>query len=141
MTDSKNELKELIEENVSSTQVMSERLGISREDVISIIEELLREGAVVGHLTEDGERFFRKEVKVSDLPVIHSDDGEPDFLAYNSRPAITTSIIGVLVLIIGAILSSIATEPGLLNASAGIIIIGLALILFGGYQIGRRKTP
>lgn len=141
MTDSRKLLQDLIEDNVSSTQIMSSKTGISQKEVITILEEMLNEGIIKGQLTTDGERFFRGDAKVSEKPSIPVKLDEPAFMSYNTRPGRIIATLGFIIVIIGLVIVSLAADFVMQNVAATVLLIGTALLLAGCYQIGRRKAP
>ncbi len=141
MTDSKKLLQDLIEDNVSATEIMSNRTGIPKGEVIAILEELLSEGTIRGHLTSDGERFFRHDAKVSEKPSIPGKLDEPSFMSYDTRIARYVAAIGSIIVLAGLAIVSIAADFVMQNIAAAVLLVGTALLLSGCYQIGRRKAP
>ena len=141
-----NEKKEMLvslvaEHNVSAIITMSEKLKIEPEEVVELVNELLSEGKLQGTITEDGSRFFRSNVKVSDAPIIEREEKLPEFLTYDTRPGYTISILGAIVLVGGALVSRFASDITEQDFGAGLFMIGL-FILFGGlYLLSKSKTP
>ncbi|MFX1368901.1 MAG: hypothetical protein ACFFAY_09910 [Promethearchaeota archaeon] len=120
---------------------MSNRTGIPRGEVIAVLEELLNEGVIKGHLTSDGERFFRHDAKVSEKPGIPGKLDEPAFMSYDTRMARFVASIGLIIVLIGLAIVSIAADFVMQNIAAAILLVGTALLLGGCYHIGRRKAP
>lgn len=144
MTDSKIRLKGLIDENISSIQILSEKLDIEMDEVLVLLNELLMDGEIEGHITPDGLRFFREKVKISDRPAVSVEDEGPEFLRYNTRPGKIIVLIGFIIIIFGLILSYVASSThsfDILNMTALVLAIGLLCMMIGGYQIARRPTP
>ena len=64
MSEAKEQLVHFIlDEDLSSIQLMSWRLGISQEEVRGILDELIGEGKLIGYISKDGARFFRHDLK------------------------------------------------------------------------------
>ncbi|MHA2005552.1 MAG: hypothetical protein ACW960_15925 [Candidatus Thorarchaeota archaeon] len=144
MTDAKARLRAMVDENISSIQVMSERMGLEMEEVIFLLNEMIGEGSLEGQVTPDGLRFFRDKVKVSDAPKIELPDEGPAFLRYDTRPGKIIAILGLAVLIIGLGVSYIAAEtqsPLFLNVAMMLLGIGTILMMVGGCQVSRRPAP
>ncbi|MFW9911512.1 MAG: hypothetical protein ACFFEU_03520 [Candidatus Thorarchaeota archaeon] len=144
MSHTRTQLREMVEDNISSIQLMSERLGIEMDEVVSILNEMIVEGTLEGQVTPDGLRFFRKDVEVSKAPKIEVVDEVPAFLRYDSRPGKIIATIGLAILLIALGASYIASEiqsSTLLNQAIVMIGIGILLMIIGGYQVGRRPTP
>ncbi|MFX1579438.1 MAG: hypothetical protein ACFFBJ_07285 [Promethearchaeota archaeon] len=142
MSDKKEDAMNLIlKGNVSAIQILSDRLEIAPDEVRKIIEELIEEGRLKGSLTEDGKRFFKREVKLSNAPSINREEKPPDFLNFNARPAITVAIVGILIIAAGLIINSIITDIVGQNIAAVLIFIGLCVTMVGMYLFSQRKTP
>ena len=141
MTDSKKVIQDLIEDNVSATEIMSSRAGIPKDEVVAILETLLNEGTIKGHLTSDGERFFREDAKVSEKPSIPGEIDEPAFMSYDTRPGRIIATFGFIIVIVGLVIVSIAADFVMQNIAAAVLLVGTALLLGGCYHIGRRKAP
>ncbi|MHA2140309.1 MAG: hypothetical protein ACXADC_05335 [Candidatus Thorarchaeota archaeon] len=144
MTDTKTRLKSMVDDNISSIQMMGEKLGMELDDVVSLLNEMINEGMIEGHVTGDGLRFFREKVEVSKAPKIHAEDDVPDFLKYDTRPGKIIALIGFIVVIAGLVVSYSASESQsafLLNAAALLLLAGVFLMMLGGYQVSRRPAP
>ncbi|MFW9803014.1 MAG: hypothetical protein ACFFFC_10195 [Candidatus Thorarchaeota archaeon] len=144
MSDPRIQLREMVENNISSIQLMSDRLGVEVDKVASMLNEMVTEGSLEGKITLDGLRFFRKDVEVSKAPKIEISDEGPAFLRYDSRPGRIIAIIGLVVVFIGMGVSYFAAESQsltLLNQAIAAIGIGILLMIIGGYQVSRRPTP
>ena len=142
MSDNKDHLVNLVvEHNVSALITLSEKLKIEPDAVIEIINELLSEGKLHGTITADGSRFFRSDAKVSDAPVIPSEEELPEFLSYDTRPGYVVAIIGAIVLLGGALVSVYATNITEQDIAAGLFLFGLAILFGGLYLVAKRKTP
>ena len=129
-------------QNVSSIEVMSTELGVSQDDVTSILLKLVEQGTLKGRISDDGLRFFQDNVKVSERPPIPTRDKEPTFLEFNTKPGRYLAEMGLAVVVISylALLvfqGSIEYE----NTSIGMLLIGFVLIMAGCYYVGRHKTP
>lgn len=142
LADKKSQLVELVNaENVSAIRVMADELEISLEDVKALIDECIAEGQLQGSITEDGQRFFKTDIKLSEAPVIPSEVQTPEFLKFDVRPGIITSVIGLIVIAVGVILNYYAMD--LIQQDFGIIfvLVGIVLLFSGMLCLSRRKTP
>jgi len=129
-------------DDLSSVQMMSSKLGIPQEEVRTLLTELTQEGTLNGHLTDDGERYFRRDAKVSEAPVIHRKDDLPDFMMFDTRPGKVAALFGLVVTIIGVY--GLTTAGGNLhmeNFGVILMLIGVAVIMIGCFYISMRKTP
>ena len=121
---------------------MSRELGIDEDAVRSLLDELGKEGRINGYITEDGRRFFRRDIEVSSLPAIHQNEPNKNLGTYDSRPGKISAIIGLILVIVGYVM--IWTLGGTLsmeNLASAILVIGLVFLLGGCYWIGIHKTP
>jgi hypothetical protein len=142
MAGKKDDLIDLvINENVSAIQILEDRLGISEDEVIELINELVDEGGLVGTLTDDGKRFFKSEVKLSAAPAIEREDAPPDFMRFNTKPGIITAIIGFIMVGAGVTVNSYAADPIEQNFAAILIFLGIFVAIVGLYCLAQRKTP
>jgi len=143
MTNMKERLIHLVTvDDLSSVQMMSSELGIPQEEVGTLLTELTEEGTLNGYLTEDGERYFRHDVKVSEAPVIDRKESVPDFMKFDTRPGKVAALFGLVVAVIGAY--TLMTADGNLqieNIGAVLALIGVASIMAGLFYLTMRKTP
>jgi len=142
MSEKKGELLDLImNQNVSAIQTLADRLEITSDEVIELINTLLEEGTIKGTLTEDGVRFFRSEIKLSAAPTIPRDESPPDFMNFNTRPGRGTAIFGFILIAAGLIVNANALDVIEQNFAALLILFGMLFVMSGLYCISRRKTP
>ncbi|MFW9964290.1 MAG: hypothetical protein ACFFCX_12040 [Candidatus Sifarchaeia archaeon] len=142
MSEIKQELIDLVmNENVSAIQIIADRLEITTPEVIEIISRLIDAGELHGTLTEDGNRFYKSEVKLSKAPKIEREESPPSFLSFNTRPAIVTIIVGIVVLSGGVIVNAFAVDVIESNFAAILILIGIIIIVIGLYSLSKRNTP
>jgi hypothetical protein len=144
MSTTDDKLIDMIEnESVSAIQIMSRRLDLSEDSVREMLNQLVESGRIEGELTEDGKRFFKREVKLSDSPVVGEKDEGPDFLEFNPIPGRITALIGLTVVII-SLAGYYTVDPfnfQLQSAFALLLLIGIVILLSGCYYLGQRKTP
>ena len=142
MSDKKDGLIDLVmNKNVSGIQILADRLKISTEEAIELINELLEDGKLNGTLTEDGSRFFKSDVKLSAAPTIEREDAPPSFMDFNTKPAIATVVVGIIIMVFGLVINAFALDVVEQNFAAVLIFVGLMIFLAGLYIISRRKTP
>jgi hypothetical protein len=130
------------DENLSSIEVMSDELGVSQDELRTMLHELVEQGALKGRITEDGMRFFQDVVRVSEQPLIPMKEKEPEFLKFNTKPGRYAAEAGLAIIVISYL--TLAIFRGNLdveNVAVGMILAGLLLMMTGCYYIGRRKTP
>jgi hypothetical protein len=142
MSEKKQELINLImNQNVSAIYTLSTRLEITTDEVIQLINDLIEEGNLKGTLTEDHERFFKSDIKLSAAPTIAREDDQPSFLTFNARPGKVTAIVGFLIVIAGLIVNAFATDAIEQNFAALLVLFGILIIITGLYCLSRRETP
>ena len=132
----------VIVRELSAVQMMSTELGIPQEEVRILLTELTQEGTLNGHLTEDGERYFKHDVKVSEAPVIDRREDPPEFMKFDERPGQVAAIFGLIVAVIGTYrLMTAGGDIDTESFGAILMFIGVAVILAGCYYLSMRKTP
>ncbi|MHA1908219.1 MAG: hypothetical protein ACW98Y_13050 [Candidatus Thorarchaeota archaeon] len=143
MKDAKERLVHLVnKEDLSAIQLLAGEVGVSEEETRELLEETLREGLVDGYITEDGKRIFKNQIELSDKPTIKSEEQPPEFLSYNTTPGKVVAIIGFLIVIVGAIV--LTANSGIIyyeNLGLLLLLAGSLITMFGGYWVGRLKTP
>lgn len=132
----------ILDDDLSSVEAMSAELGISQDEVRAMLQDLLAQGDLKGRITQDGKRFFREGIRVSDKPAIPHQEEEPAFLRFNTKPARYVAQAGLVILVISyATLILMRGNPGLEGIAILAMALGLGLLLGGCYYIGLRKTP
>ncbi len=129
---SKDNLRDLMEHsNMSSIEMISEALGIDEEMTTELLLELVEDGILSGHLTEDGTRFYRSDVKKSDAPVA----AVIDDLVIEQRErgnSFYIPVVGFIVFIVGQIIHQMFGHiEELYGMTSGIVMGGLILIVLG----------
>ena len=142
MSETKDKLVHFIlEEEISSIQLMSRRLGISQEEIREVLDELIGEGRLIGYISKDETRFFRHDLK---QPVKESqavDDYSPDANGLDIRPGYFLIFVGIIVLSISSIFYYIAVNPEDIDLSAVMMFVGLFILLLGCYWVSKRRSP
>jgi hypothetical protein len=143
MTNIREKLVHLvIVRDLSSVQMMSTELGTPEEKVRILLTELTQEGTLDGHLTEDGARYFKHDVKVSEAPTIDRKEHVPEFMKFDERPGQVAAIIGLVITVIGTYgLMTAGGNIDMESFGAIVMFIGVAIILAGCCYISMRKTP
>ncbi|MGY5861451.1 MAG: hypothetical protein RTU09_03690 [Candidatus Thorarchaeota archaeon] len=143
MTNMEEKLVHLITvDDLSSVQMMSDELGIPQEEIRTLLTKLTQEGTINGHLTEEGARYFKHDAKVSEAPVIDRRVDVPDFMKFDERPGQIAAIFGLVVTSIGTYaLMNAGGNLGMETFGALFMLIGVAVMLAGGFYISMRKTP
>ena len=119
------------ETGLSSIEVMSEQLGIHDELTSELLKDLVDQGAISGHLTDDGSRFFRTDVKQSDAPVVIPNQ-ELDVNTADRGYGIYIPIAGIVIFIVGQILhNTIGQLETYWNMTSGVVMGGLIILILG----------
>ncbi|MFW9918784.1 MAG: hypothetical protein ACFFED_04245 [Candidatus Thorarchaeota archaeon] len=142
MSDKREMLVQLImERDISSIQIMASDLLIDEDTIRDLLKELVEEGRLQGYITEDGRRFFRKDIPIHPSKKPKQED-VPEFMKYNSTPGMFLAVIGITMMIMAGVL--LALFPRIIyyeNVGVSLLLIGVVVALSGCYYIGRRKTP
>jgi len=142
MSDKKEILLDyVLKHNVSAIVTLSEKAKLRTEEVTDLLGELVAEGRLHGSFSEEGTRFYRSDAKVSEAPIIHREDKEPEFLRYNTRPGYLTAIIGGLILVGGTAVNIYATDRTEQDFAAVLFLVGIVVLFAGLFFVAKRKTP
>ncbi len=119
------------ETGLSSVEAMSEQLGIDEKLTSNLLRDLVNEGAVAGHLTEDASRFFRTDVKQSDAPIA-IENQELEVNTAKRGYGIYVPIAGLVIFIAGQILhNTLGQLEEYWNMTSGIVMGGLIILIMG----------
>ncbi|MBD3408470.1 MAG: hypothetical protein GF411_20270 [Candidatus Lokiarchaeota archaeon] len=132
-------IKMVEEEKMSSIQLMSGRVGVSADKIRVILNQLVEEGRLNGTLSEDGERFFRRDLEAPETT--ESTEMNADFLEFDPRPGKIVIAIGFIILVIGAFASLFAENYNQQDQFLAVSFIGVLIFLGGCYYFGTRRTP
>lgn len=137
MTDSYSKIVYLVENNVSSVDMISESLQLNPEEIRGILAKLAQEGRIKGHLTADGSRFFKSELKISDAPRMESMEGL-EIPKTNTKPGLLVIVLGFVAYAIGNFLVRLGGEQSFLWGLGGAITLaGPIIILVGMFIVSR----
>jgi hypothetical protein len=123
----------ITETGLSSVEAMSEQLETTEDVVTELIQSLVDEGAVFGKLTEDHKRFFRSDVKKSELPAVSANE-ELDIVSADRGYAVYVPVTGLLVFIAGQVLHNtigVVNDGQFYTYTSGIVMGGLILLILG----------
>jgi hypothetical protein len=126
----KQDIVQLITNNVSAIPLIAEHLQIDDELVISLLEDLVEEKTLKGTICENGLRFYRSDVK---MPT-HFEESEEEEIEDNPMAMVPKLIVatGIIMFITGQIFTRVFTQgTPLQETSAGLVVLGLFAI-FGG---------
>lgn len=143
MTNTREKLVHLITvDDLSSVQMFSGELGISQEEVRILLTELTQEGTLNGYLTEDGERYFKRDAEISKAPVIPRKEDVPDFMKFDTRPGKIAAVFGLALAAIGFYgLMTAGDNLQMENYGAALTLIGAVITMAGAFYLSMRKAP
>lgn len=134
----KTQLYEVVSvHKISSLEMISRKVGQSEDDTRLAIEELLSEGMLQGRFSEDGNRFFLSEVRVSEAPILHEHQ-EYVVLKVDNKVGKFVFISGIAMMIAGLIARGfMAVNPTMEHIGGAIFMVGMAVMAAGWLQVGR----
>ncbi|MFX1368523.1 MAG: hypothetical protein ACFFAY_08005 [Promethearchaeota archaeon] len=136
-TDSYSKIVHLVESNVSSVDMISETLQLSPEEIREILAKLAQEGRIKGHLTTDGSRFFKSELRTSDAPRMKTME-DLEIPKTNTKPGVLVIVLGFAAYAIGNLLVRLGGEQTFLWGLGGAITLtGPIIILVGMFILSR----
>jgi hypothetical protein len=143
MDEAKSKLVSLVnDKDISAVQLMADRLGIDEDGVRKLLIELVEEGLLDGHISEDGRRFFKSKVNVQATPETVEQEYVPEFMKYNTKIGKLVAYIGIMIMVLaGAFVVFLSNSVYYQNLGLVLLLVGLIITLAGLYWIGRRKTP
>lgn len=117
--------------------MLAQLTGHDVESVRTVISELVEEGTLKGHFSNDGTRFFLMEVKVSEAPVVRMNEDfvieEPD-----NRLWKLVFAVGIIMMIAGLVTRGYGNiDMFFENLGSGLFMMGLAVMAVGWLQVGR----
>jgi hypothetical protein len=140
-TDAKSQLIDVVSvQKFSSLEMISRKVGRSEDDTRQAIEEMLNEGVLHGRFSEDGNRFFLSDVRVSEAPILRE---HQDYVIeeVDNRLGKFVFIAGILMMISGLVARGfISVNPAMEHIGGAIFMVGMAVMAAGWLQVGR-NTP
>lgn len=130
----------ILEEEISSIQIMSRRLSLSQDEVRELLDNLTGSGRLIGYISKDGQRFFRHDLKQPHKESKATDEYIPDYGKFDTKPWIIVSILGLIILVISAVFYT-SSDPNNTLTSSIAMFFGLALFLIGCYCVSMRRSP
>lgn len=141
-TDAIQRLVSLVNEyNMSSIDILSEKLDRSEDAVRDLIQSLVDMGKLHGNITNDGERFFRSDTKLSQAPVLSSNN-EPIIYRADTTLGKYIFLAGFVMFIIGQALanSGLIGEFGM-EIGFGLVICSILVIVVGLMYVSQQSKP
>lgn len=131
----------ILDEDISSILLLSEKLGLDGDAIRNLLEQLVQEGALNGYLTEDGKRFFRRDVEVSHKPIIHREDPPSRIIERDNKSLKWVAIFGGFLMANG--FGMMLTSQGDLsieNFAVALMLVGAIFAMCGCYLIASQQT-
>jgi hypothetical protein len=126
---------------ISSLQMISHMIGETEESTRSALKELIDEGSLDGTLTNDGNRFFLSDVKVSDAPIAGKHE-EYVIRHRDTRIGKAVFVSGVTMMIGGFIARGFMTVlPIMEHIGSSVVLLGMAVLAAGWLQVSRSMPP
>jgi len=141
MTHQREKLLEAVKkEHLTSIQVIADRLDLDPEKVKEMLRSLVEEGELEGYITDDGSRFFRRDVEIKHK-VKSTEEDVPPFMKFDPLPGRIAAAIGFIVVAVSLAGYLLSPDMETSNFMLIVLLIGLAIMLSGCYYLGTRKTP
>jgi hypothetical protein len=129
-------------EKISSLDYISSLTGTDESQLRSILEELVDEGTLEGAFTEDGQRFFLSDIKVSSAPLAPTQDEGYSVKKADTKHGKVVLISGLVMMSAGYIARGLTTISALMESiGSAVIMIGLAVLVGGWLMITRADPP
>ncbi|MCK5239676.1 MAG: hypothetical protein KAR33_09030 [Candidatus Thorarchaeota archaeon] len=140
--DVEDPIVEVIERyKMSSISMIASHLEMEEETVLIKIEELISAGTLVGKLSEDGTRFFKSNVKVSEAPVIPSTYQAVEIEEPDTKVGKYSMIAGIASIVSGLVLRSITgLSLAMTNMSTSLTLFGFVILAAGWLYISRKQV-
>jgi hypothetical protein len=127
---------------ISSLDYISSLTGTDVSRLRSILEELVDEGTLEGAFTEDGQRFFLSDIKVSSAPLAPTQDEGYSVKKADTKHGKVVLISGLVMMSAGYIARGLTTISALMESiGSAVIMIGLAVLVGGWLMITRADPP
>ena len=132
----------ITEMKISSLSMISEMVASNEEQTKTLLEELVEEGTLEGSFTDDGNRFFLSDVRVSTAPTVPTKvrGFQPKKVETRNGKLVLTS--GLVMMIAGYLMRALNVFNVMFeNAGVAFIMIGLMILIAGWLMITRADPP
>ncbi|MBS3795121.1 MAG: Lrp/AsnC family transcriptional regulator [Candidatus Thorarchaeota archaeon] len=141
MTSQREKIVEAVKkEHLTSIHVIADRLGLDAGTVREKLRTLVDEGELKGYITDDGSRFFRRDVEIKHK-VKSTEEDVPPFMKFDPLPGRIAAAIGFIVVAVSLAGYLLSPDMETSNFMLIVLLIGIAIMLGGCYYLGTRKTP
>jgi hypothetical protein len=132
----------IMNEKISSLRMISSMIGTDEVQTRSILDELVGERTLEGVFTEDGQRFFLSDIKVSSAPIAPTQDEGFSIKKVDTKIGKVVLISGVVMMISGYVARGLATISTMMESiGSAVIIIGLVVLIIGWLMITKADPP
>lgn len=132
----------IMNEKISSLRMISRMSGTDEVKARSILDELVGEGTLEGAFTEDGQRFFLSDIKVSSAPISPTQDEGFSIKKVDTKLGNVVLISGVVMMFAGYVARGLVTISTMMESiGSAVIMIGLVVLIVGWLMITRADPP
>lgn len=141
--DMKMRLHEIVaSDRISSIDMISDIIGVGEDAVRDSLQSLVEDGSIQGSFSSDGTRFYLSDVKISEAPVILSDNSVPEIKPPDTRQAKMVAIVGFLMLLLGTIIRGFSSiDIRFNNVGTVVFLLGLPVLIVGWILYSRSNPP
>ena len=140
--DLKTRLYQIVsEEKISSLSMMSSKVASDKELIRLTLEELVEEGVLEGAFTEDGQRFFLSEVRVSTAPLAPTQDSGYEIERAETKASKLILVAGFVMMVVGGYIRGLITIAAMMEHIGSAIFMMGMIVLIGGWLMLTRANP
>jgi hypothetical protein len=126
---------------MSSISMIASHLEMEDEAVLNRIKELVSDGTLAGKISEDETRFFKSDVKVSEAPIIRSNDESVEIVHPDTSVGKYMMLTGIASIVSGLILRSLTgITLALTNMGTSLTLVGFIVLAAGWLYISRKES-
>ena len=126
---------------MSSISMIASHIDKEEEDVIEIIKEYVSSGVLAGRLSEDETRFFKSDVKVSNAPIIRSNQATVEFVQPDTSVGRYVMLTGIASIVSGLLLRSLTgITLAMTNMGTSLTLVGFIILAAGWFYISRKEA-
>ncbi|NHI90262.1 MAG: hypothetical protein EAX87_12120 [Candidatus Thorarchaeota archaeon] len=129
-------------EKISSLNMISSLTETDESQIRSILEELVDEGTLEGAFTEDGQRFFLSDIKVSSAPLAPNQDEGYSVKKVDTKLGKVVFMSGLVMMGAGYIARGLTTISTVMDSvGSAAVMIGFVVLIGGWLMITRADPP
>lgn len=127
------------EQNMSSVTMISEELGIDEDTARVYLQDLVEKGELSGYITEDGSRFFKRDVHMTSAPIVAShEEWIPE--THDTKLGKVIFVVGIALVIAGQAVPRLLVNDFSIGMGAALAMLGFVALLGGLASIGCRDS-